>query len=1010
MKLRVLFISACLLLGMATNAHAEPGSITAFFAWVGSAFVTTGAVGTAAYATAALVGFMVVMTVASTAYSIYKQAQMKKSLGGLDARFEGGLLVNTRGSREVVEVVYGQIRKGGNQVLVDVGGDINDWIYIAQTISEGEIEVDGNEIVYLNDMATTDPFFSGHTTIYFFDGGADQVSSNHWPLDYMRHTAWLFIGIKYSRDKFQGLPLITYLIKGKKLYDPRTGLTVWSDNPALVVYDIMTNKRYGLGLNPLIIDTDSISDAANFCDAPYAGDSFKFQFNGVLNAQDAAGDVIEKILLNFRGYLMFSDGVYKLKYFNYSSPVMTIDENDIVEDSFEIDIPGIPETPNKVRVSFIDPEQNYTVSDFTYEDQSAVTLDGMERDFEFNLIGTTSYDQATRLAVYGLERERLNKIFHLSMGHKGLCLEPGDTIAVTHELPRWTEDSAGRICRITHITYNPDYTVSMSLIEEDELLYDTVLNVGTHAYNSSSFPNPTDAPPSIILNPGDITEEIATNKDMTYSRIKVDFTRPSSAWWDYADVYLKIVPQGGDPESYPFKYYTSADDEFYIDPAEDGKTYYLKFISVSILKVREDEVSAPVHTYTVIGKNFVPVWPDGATFTAMVAGDTVNFRWDKVTDIDTAGYEIRRGDEWYSGVFVAFVPKGITTAFPAVGIKPGDHTFMIKAKDTVGNYTAEYKSASVTVYDPPGYQTPQSWLETGAVDIVIDNCDSAWTKSQAPVTVSTDTSEAGIVSQKFNIWTSFTTGNIAYRNSNHNLSAMTHVTIRVKSDIALNAGDLQLLLCEGTGGATPRETLNLPALNAGVWTAATLTLINPSLDDDIRSTVIKATQDKGTFNLWIDDIKASYGIHSGTDWYNDPQEGMVLRVPADSGTGYWESPVRNLGALLKTRLWSDYELLQFSQETTWSGKYGVDDTWEKYPEEYTWNAIFTQTAVLNFRIELYHSTDGIIWSGPITFFHIYCCELETQYLKYRIYLEDISADTYQYVKSGTLALVRAFKS
>src|SRR6185312_17385316 len=51
------------------------------------------------------------------------------------------------------------------------------------------------------------------------------------------------IRLDLRQPEFQGgVPDIKVLMRGKKLYDPRTGLTQWSQNNALVIYDYLTSE------------------------------------------------------------------------------------------------------------------------------------------------------------------------------------------------------------------------------------------------------------------------------------------------------------------------------------------------------------------------------------------------------------------------------------------------------------------------------------------------------------------------------------------------------------------------------------------------------------------------------------------------------------------------------------------------------------------------------------------------------------------------------------------------
>ncbi len=87
-----------------------------------------------------------------------------------------------------------------------------------------------------------------------------------WTADHKQEgCAKLYVRLLFFRDKFpNGLPNITCMVKGKKVYDPRDRSTRYSANPALCIRDYLTNTVYGLG-DPKINDTQLIA-SANVCD------------------------------------------------------------------------------------------------------------------------------------------------------------------------------------------------------------------------------------------------------------------------------------------------------------------------------------------------------------------------------------------------------------------------------------------------------------------------------------------------------------------------------------------------------------------------------------------------------------------------------------------------------------------------------------------------------------------------------------------------------------------------
>lgn len=86
----------------------------------------------------------------------------------------------------------------------------------------------------------------------------------------LRGFTYTVIRLDLRQAEFQnGLPDINVLMKGRKLYDPRTGLTQWSSNPALAMYDYLTSEM--CGVDPAEIPLSNIITAANVCDEPIQG-------------------------------------------------------------------------------------------------------------------------------------------------------------------------------------------------------------------------------------------------------------------------------------------------------------------------------------------------------------------------------------------------------------------------------------------------------------------------------------------------------------------------------------------------------------------------------------------------------------------------------------------------------------------------------------------------------------------------------------------------------------------
>jgi hypothetical protein len=368
-----------------------------------------------------------------------------------------------------------------NATLIPI---ISGWITLNNGVKIKFDDVTGHTVNDYWDFYAGDGVFAGERLIYYYKayGGtsdllyhsfhpgssgqsADQALQNEikdWK-ETMRYTAYSYFRLIYDVNAWKSIPDFTAVLKGRKLYDPRNGLTAFSRNPALVWLDFLSTGRYSLGITQSSINIQSVKDVANWCDAN------GFNFDGaILDRQDFI-DNFEDIMMNFCAFTVYSEGIYYLKVFTDDAPGMSLDENDIeiAPEAFAIDQPGIPESPNKAVMTFADKDKNYTTNYGNYEDLAGIGLDGQSRVKEMTLIGTNNMTQSTRLAKYCVMRNKWNKTFPVIAHPRCFELEPGDTVAVTHEFPGW---SAKKL-RIKDVGYPMEGRIPLTLMEENSLIY-----------------------------------------------------------------------------------------------------------------------------------------------------------------------------------------------------------------------------------------------------------------------------------------------------------------------------------------------------------------------------------------------------------------------------------------------------------------------------------------------------------------------------------------------------------
>jgi hypothetical protein len=509
----------------------------------------------------ALLAAIVIATV-GVSYVMTKKA-MKAAKAAADAM--AGVLVNKESNIEPIPVIYGDRRVGGVRVFVSTkdfpGGDKNEFLYMALVMAEGEVQSISN--IYIDDVPISDAKYSGLYDINVHLGADDQSydpvlteanagwTSNHR----LQGVAYLAIKLKWDSDVFQGVPDITAVVSGRKVYDPRTGNTAYSNNPALCIRDYLTNNRYGKGLPSSAIDDVAFSAAANDCDASvvlYDGGSAGnlFQTNAVLQTNESIFDNLEKMLMGCRGFLPYNQGKYSLIIDKARSSVYEFDTDTIIG-GLQIKGESKESKFNRVVVKFANPEVDYQPdqavwpeagsdeeSQFLNEDNGTLLVS------EIELETVANYYIARDLARVILKRSRNAIRCSFRTTSEALQLSVADVVSVTHSTPGWV----AKPFQIESISMNYDGTCSVSLLEYDSTIYTYDLAAEQKVYPDTNLPNPfAVAPPTnltatsttVIADDGTLLPSLRLNwtasADSFVSRYEVQYQR-GSAIVDYGSI------------------------------------------------------------------------------------------------------------------------------------------------------------------------------------------------------------------------------------------------------------------------------------------------------------------------------------------------------------------------------------------------------------------------------------------------------------------------------------------
>lgn len=550
-------------------------------------------------------------------------------------------LQNTTAMSTPINVIYGTTKVGGTHVYVTTSGEDNKYLHIVQAIGEGEI--DSLVDLYLDDTLVTDSKYDGLVSYTFhtgsptqgYDSGLNAIDSE-WT-DCMRNTAYLYIKIEYNRDVFTSIPKITLVVKGRKVYDTRTDVWFWSANPALIVYDFMTNKRFGIGLDSSFIDTTSISNAATWCD------NKGYRFNGVINTKQAAIDNLTNMLATFKCGIVFdvAQGKFKLLPLEYDAPVMSFSEDDFIDGSFKRIDPTIQDIPNTLKVKWINPDNYYVYDDLIVYNKTQIDNDGEKIEKNLVLLGCSDITQARSVATYQLERMRLNKRYSFSVKTRAMPLEAGDMIIINYS----NLGVSGEQVRVERITPTENDTYNIVVSEEHPDLYNDKIDIVTHNPYAPPLPDGTEKP-AIPTNLSLTTGTEANQQGLTISFIIATWDQITSPL--VTECEIKIRESG--TLNYSYVKVGAKENAYKFGSLKPNTTYYISIRSineaqlvsnwsteVSILTA-QDEIAPAAPTGVVLENNF----------------DVIYVKWTKNSEPDIAGYEV------YASTTSGFTPSAST--------------------------------------------------------------------------------------------------------------------------------------------------------------------------------------------------------------------------------------------------------------------------------------------------------------------------------------------------------------
>jgi len=275
------------------------------------------------------------------------------------------------------------------------------------------------------------------------------------------NTALLYV--EFDSRMFGGgsIPRVSVRTKGRVIrvpnnYDPETRTYsgvwsgafkwAWSDNPAWVFHDIMTQDRFGLGnkVDLNMVDKWALYEIAQYCDVMVDNghgvgiNEPRHTCNIYIQEKMEAWQVLRDIASIFNGMTYWNGNQFtaiadKQEPFN-NAPVFS--RSNVVNGRFDYAAADDKSIYTSALVSYDDPDNHYgTEVEATFE-TSQILRWGGDRQTEISAIGCTSRGEAQRRGKYTLITNMYNRTVSFRTGLQGLNDEvmPGKLIHVVDPL------------------------------------------------------------------------------------------------------------------------------------------------------------------------------------------------------------------------------------------------------------------------------------------------------------------------------------------------------------------------------------------------------------------------------------------------------------------------------------------------------------------------------------------------------------------------------------------------
>jgi len=762
---------------------------------------------------------------------------------------EQGVTVSSKHPTRPYRIIYGESRVGGTIVYAETTSDTNEFLHLVIVMAGHEVHDiptiflndDAVSLETLSDDANGIPVYTPTSSDQYYQklqvkkhlGNDGQLADANLVSEVTQWTtahkisgkAYLYLKFTFDTDVYpNGVPNVSAIVQGKKVYDPRAtsftassstvdvsqntitfpsahGLTTndtikydsngntaigglssgtiyfvkvvnsttirlattyannivgiqiditsvtgsttqkfnliaFSDNPVLCIRDFLTDTIYGMKAEDEEINDTNFIASANICDesvtvANPSGTEKRFTCNGSFQVSSSPKVIIENLLTTLGGFLIYSNGKFKLVPATFLSPTVTLNESSLRTGISINSRVSKKELFNAVKGLYSEPANDYqpqnypilTSTGFQAEDNGERIYAGFDYPF------TNSSRMCQRLSKIQLLKVRQQIAFSGSFDMTAFNCDVGDTVNITNARMGWTNKKFQVLD--WGFALNADdgsLLISATFKETASVIYD----FATGDYSTVSSGKATNLPKSTSVSAPTaitLTDELVSYNDGTVIvKLVIELTEATDNFTELYEIEIKqLTDSSGNAVVDDFKQIgRGARTKYEFLNVIDRASYQVRARGINIFGVKSSTIT---QDHTVVGLSAPP--PNVENFACNIVGLDAFLSWQAVDVLDLSYYELRYSSATTNATWGSSVPmvKKVSRPGTSVVVPAKTGAYLIKARDKLQNPSVDATIVYVAVEKIGAYNfltsSTQNPLFTGARDEVFVSTDIA---------------------------------------------------------------------------------------------------------------------------------------------------------------------------------------------------------------------------------------------------------------------------------------------